>query len=357
MTEAISLFIETQEFAFWSNVEINTSLDNFSSVSFSAPFEADRAEFRETFRPFTYKPLSLHILNPETNASDALFTGTMINIDPVIESHSRSVQVSGYGAPAVMGDCSMPVETLPIEFNGEHLRDIAIRLAAAFELSVVFNAEDGARFGRVALEVSDTPASFLSKLARQRNLVMTDDVDGNLVFQQSAPPGLPVARLQQGVLPLHQVMPQFSPQEYFSEVTGFAPTKGSRLGSRFTVQNRFLNQTGDTVSTIRPKSFKLEDTDDADAPDGTNAKIGRMFGNMCSYNLEVPSWRDPQGALWTPNTTLTLLAPDAMVYNETELLVREVTLRQDPKKESATLNVVLPGAFNGAQPETLPWLE
>ena len=332
-------------------------MDNFSSVSFTAPFEADRAEFRETFRPFRFKPLTLHILNPRTNVNDALFTGTMVNIDPVLESNSRSVQVSGYGAPAVMGDCSMPVVNLPIEFNGEKLRDIAIKLAAAFELSVVFNSEDGAKFDRVALEVSDKPASFLAKLARQRNLVMTDDENGNLVFQQSAPPGLPVARLQQGVMPLHQVVPSFSPQEYFSEVTGFAPTKGSRLGSRFTVLNKFLNETTNTVRTIRPKSFQLEDTDDADAPAGTNAKIGRMFGNMCSYDLELPSWRDPQGDLWTPNTTLTLLAPDAMVYSETELLIRDVTLRQEPKKESATLKVVLPGAFSGAQPETLPWLE
>lgn len=332
-------------------------MDNFSSVSFSAPFEAERAEFRETFRPFTYKPLTLNILNPETDEKDSLFTGTMINIDPLIESNSRSVQVSGYGAPAVMGDCGMPVVNLPIEFNGEKLRDIAIKLAAAFGLSVVFNAPDGAKFGRVALEVEDTPASFLATLAQQRNLVMTDNEEGNLVFQKSIGTGSPVARLEQGILPLHQVVPQFNPQEYFSEVTGFAPTKGSRLGSRFTVLNKFLNQSSNTIRIIRPKSFKLEDTDDADAPDGTNAKIGRMFANMVSYNLEFPSWRDSQGALWTPNKTLTLLAQDAMVYNETEMLIREVTLRQEPKKESATLNVVLPGAFSGEQPETLPWLE
>jgi prophage tail gpP-like protein len=38
-----------------------------------------------------------------------------------------------------------------------------------------------------------------------------------------------------------------------------------------------------------------------------------MFGNMAAYTLTVASWRDDAGKLWEPNTTVTLIAPGAMV--------------------------------------------
>jgi hypothetical protein len=46
-----------------------------------------------------------------------------------------------------------------------------------------------------------------------------------------------------------------------------------------------------------------------------------------------------------------------MIYRETEMLIRDVSLRQDPGGETAALHLVLPGAFSGAMPEFLPWDE
>ncbi len=46
-----------------------------------------------------------------------------------------------------------------------------------------------------------------------------------------------------------------------------------------------------------------------------------------------------------------------MIYRESELLIRNVHLQQSPDKVSASLDLVLPGAFSGEMPETLPWLE
>lgn len=83
-----------------------------------------------------------------------------------------------------------------------------------------------------------------------------------------------------------------------------------------------------------------------------------MFGNMVSYVVEgIPTWRDPKGNLWRPNTTITLKAPEAMIYRETEFLIRNVTLRQDAQSKTATLGLVLPGAFSGETPSRLPFEE
>jgi prophage tail gpP-like protein len=80
-----------------------------------------------------------------------------------------------------------------------------------------------------------------------------------------------------------------------------------------------------------------------------------MFANAAAYTVDVATWRDPKGSLWKPNTTLTLFAPDAMVYSEYELLVRTVTLKQSKESTTATLGLVLPGVFSGEIPTALPW--
>jgi prophage tail gpP-like protein len=71
----------------------------------------------------------------------------------------------------------------------------------------------------------------------------------------------------------------------------------------------------------------------------------------------MPGWRDPQGDLWQPNKTMLLTAPRAMIYRRTELLIRSVTLRQKADVETASLELCLPGAFNGKTPDFMPWDE
>ena len=86
MTERVKLIIETQEFEFWSSVTIERAIDSFSTVAFSAPFEADRASFREIFRPFKYKPMTLLV------DDEVLFTGTMVDIRSRALSRLRPTQ-------------------------------------------------------------------------------------------------------------------------------------------------------------------------------------------------------------------------------------------------------------------------
>jgi prophage tail gpP-like protein len=81
-----------------------------------------------------------------------------------------------------------------------------------------------------------------------------------------------------------------------------------------------------------------------------------MIASVVTYTVEdLPTWRDPSGALWRVNTTVTLLAPEAMVYRETELLIRAVAFKQTAEIETATLTLVLPGTFGGQLPTSLPW--
>lgn len=343
--EVTTVYVDETRFLGWNEIELKRSIDCFDTVAFTAPFEPERREFRDTFRPFSFKPLDVQVVDKR------VFTGTLVGVDPATEPGARTIAVSGYSKPGVLNDASMPVRSFPLEVNGLSLRQIAQHVVAPFKLDVRVVGDTGAAFHRVALKTDESPLAFLTELAKQRGLVMGNTPGGALLLQRSVAPGRPVARLREGEAPLISVKPTFSPQEYFSEITGLASAKPGRVGSAYTVQNPRLR------NVVRPNTFTADDTEKADIPAATRARLGRMFGNMVAYVLELPTWRDPQGALWSPNTTLTVHAPGAMIYAPTELLIRDVTLRQSSDSVSASLGVVLPGAFSGEIPARLPWDE
>jgi prophage tail gpP-like protein len=344
-SEHVGLIIDDNEFRYWDDFEFRRTIDSFDTVTFVAPFEPERAEFRETFRPFSFQSMVV------TVRDELLSSGKIVGIHPKVTSERRTVDVTGYALPAVLQDCTEPASALPLEFNKLGLRAIAETLCRPFGLGLEFLADEGAKFDKTALDIDAKGFDFLAELAKQRNLVLSNNAFGDLLCWQSIEPGKPVARLSDSESPVSIVEAAFSPQEYFSEITGIAPAKRGRVGSTYTEKNPYL------PSPLRPRAFRLDDTEKADAPEATRAKLGRMFAQAATFTVsDLPTWRDPQGDLWAPNKTILLHAPSAMVYTEYEFLIRAVTLKQTAERLSASLELVFPGAFSGQIPQGgLPW--
>lgn len=343
--EDVALSIDGARWRAWNGLEITRSLDSFATVGFGAPFEPEREGFRSTFQPFSYKPIDLRV------GDELLFTGALVGVEPATDPESRTVKVSCYSRPAVLTDVSAPASAYPLELDGLSLRQIAETLAGLFALDVQMDADDGASFRRVALDPDQKIHAFLVELAQQRGLVIAETPEGALRFWRSgATTGQPVARLREGEPGVLNVAARFSPQAYFSEITGIAKTRSGRGGARYTVANPHALE-----GVVRPHTFKLDDTDGSDVPAAARAKLGRMFANVLAVEVELPTWRDPRGELWEPDTTVTLEAPGSMIYRPSEFVIRSATLRQDADKLTASLDLVLPGAFAGEAPEVLPW--
>lgn len=341
----VALLIDGERFRFWEDMRIVRSMDRMDVLEITAPLNVDDLAFRQAFAPFSYRDMTV------TVGGSPLFTGTMVGVAPSVTPNSRTVGVSAYSKPGVLNDCSAPASAYPIEFNNQSLQDIATTLCQPFGLSPQFDADQGEAFDRIAASVTEKLLSFLTKLAQQRGLVISSTEQGALLFQKSISTGNPVANLTQGASPLMAANPAFNPQTYYSHVTGIDAVIVGREGAQFTVKNEKL------PGTIRPFTFNTPDVSGGGVKASTEAKAGRMFANAASYVATVSTWRDPQGNLWRPNTTLFLQAPDAMVYNPYEFLIRSVTFDRTADSETASLELVFPGSFNGKAPETLPWEE
>ena len=342
--DEVGLYVGDTRFRYWTEINITRSLDAMDEVSFSAPYNHRGAGFREVFRPFSYQPMEV------TVGGLKLFTGTMVGVMPSVTPTMRTVQVDCYSTPGVLQDCTMPTSAGDrLEYNKADLHTIAKGVVEPFELDVVYNSDVQEVFGRVSLKQDQEVLPFLVGLAKQAKLVIGNTADGAVYITQSHSTGPVVATLEQGASPLESIMPAFKPQEYYSSVTAVVNYEVASLGGAYPEHNPRLQ------GVIRPHVFVAQDILTSKAQAAAEAKMGRMFANAASYDLEVNTWRDPSGALWEPNTFIKVYAPDAMIYEPYVFLVRRVRLNRTDKSTTAQINLVMPGAFSGTLPETLPW--
>ncbi len=344
----VELRLDGKRFQGWPSLDFGRHVDAFSSVEFDAPFEPNSAAFREAFRPFSYAPVELLIRGKRR------FNGRLVHVEPDDEPNATTVKVTAYSLPGVLADCTEPAEesSKPQEFKKLNIADIARRLLEPFGLAFIMVGSPGPAFDRVKIDVEDKVFDFLTDLAQQRGLVLSDNENGDVVCWQSVEPGRSVVALRDGMQPVLKARAVFKPQEYYSEITGYSRKRKGKKASKYTARNERLSG---VIDIVRPMAFRMSDVERGDAATATKAKIARMFANACGFEVDVATWLDPGDALWEANTTLKLLAPKAFVYRETELLVRSAWLHADQDSETAMLGLVLPGVFSGKQPEALPW--
>lgn len=341
--DEVAVLIDGVRFRFWDRVRVIRALDTMDVVEFGAPWEVDVPGMKEAFRPFQYSDIDVSV------GGTVLFTGTAVSIVPVQESSQRVITVSGYSKPGVLQDCTAPASSFPIEFNDQGLREIAQTLCKPFGIGVDFRTDQEDVFDRVALEAEEKVFDFLVKLAKQQDTIIASTSDGKLLFWRGVETGEPVARLVQGFSPLVSVTPFFSPQDYYSSITGIRSVLIGSEGTQATVPNSRL------LGVIRPITFSAGDVTEAGLTKAVAARAGRMFGNMASYTVVVDTWRDSSGELWEPNTIISVEASGAMIYKEYKFVIRTVEFNRTSREETASLNLVIPGSFNGKVPETLPW--
>jgi len=343
----LSLEIDGTNFRFWGEYELNLGIDSQSCVSFTAPFDPENAEHRQLFRPFTYQSCRILL------AGKPLFTGYLLDKVPRREADKTVVAVTAYARTKVLDDCPLPPDS-PHEFSGLTLLQIAQKLCEPFGLTPKLGpgVTEGSKFGKVVLKPDEKVLKSLEELALQRGLIIGSDEDGDPIFRTSAPGvGVTVASLTEAQ-PVISVTGQFTPQDFYSSVTLVGTTKHGRKGSKYTEPNPFLTQ------VVRPFVALLDDTDAGDLHLATQARIARMLGNSASWDVELATWFTPDGDLWMPDMRLLLEAPGAFVFRTTELLVRSVRLKKDTEgTRTATLNLILPGAFSSELPSELPWSE
>lgn len=112
-----------------------------------------------------------------------VITGYLDELRQRIEGENKEITVSGRDKTADLVDCAVIHSSY--QFKGQTLKQIAEAICKPFGINVVWTATESGATEVIPVwqvEPGETAFDTLSKAARHKGVLVTSDVDGNLVF-------------------------------------------------------------------------------------------------------------------------------------------------------------------------------
>lgn len=338
---SITLIIEGKQYQFFTNYTITSNINTLDTITVESPF-IDTEEYRRAFKAFNYSEVLVYY------GTDLLMVGSLLSSLISINESSKTLSLTIYPKCGVLNDCPAPTSLYPVSYDGYNLKEIAEALLEPYGIGVEFAGDPGESFIEVAIEPTETVLQFLANLADERGFIFTNNSDGDLLFWKAGS-GSAVESVQEGETPFLSCEPKFSPQSYFSEVTGIFKEDEEVDAISCTWKNPFLQ------NVFRPTVVEFDETTE-DIEKAVYDYAGRMFGSVCSYTVTLNTHRTTSGECIKANMIFSVLAESSQIYRETDFLVSKVVLTRSPDKGiQAELTLVLPGAYSGTLPTEVPW--
>lgn len=324
------------------NIELSMAVDAVTKMGFTLPNEP---ETRDIFTPLGDPGVTMAI-----NGKKVL-TGRCDSPKTENAANSKVMMINTYSTPGILETTCPPISAFPLEFKDMPLNLIAQQLCAFHGITTSFEADPGPRFKRVDIQPGENILPFLAGLATQRNLVITSDAEGQLVFWQGGGTGTPVSRLEKGMPEVLNCPTTIDQAYYYSSVTGIMPSKSrkNKMGKQFTVDNPHK------TDIVRPYNFEAMDIDEGELETAVEAAAGRMFAGVFTVDLTLTTWEDQSGQLFVPGKLLSLKSEEDFIKNSYDFLIASVTLMKVATSKTANMKLVLPGVYSGEIPQRLPW--
>lgn len=170
----IELYLNEHIFSGWTSLSVFRSLE-----SMSGQFELGIA-IRPEDDVSQIQPGASIVLKMN---GQTVITGYLDALSQVITDDSKDIRVTGRDKTADLVDCAVLHQSY--HFKNQTLQQIAETICQPFGINVVWQAtEPGAneKINVWQVEPGETAFDTISKAARHKGVLVTSDVDGNLVF-------------------------------------------------------------------------------------------------------------------------------------------------------------------------------
>lgn len=286
--------------------------------------------------PYSYTPILASI------GDQVIVTGVNYGVSTSLEQGSVA-EIKGATTTIDIVDSKLRP---PFEFADITLDDLIKRLIEPHGFSVIIEADTGGAFQRVTATSGDTIFSFLNKLARQRGVLLTCDIEGNLVVTRAVIDSPPVATLEENVTPgVRGWQSNFDGRKRFNtyRAVGRSPS-GDQEGV----------VTDNKVPRSRFITISADDSVSGDIEGAAQWMRNKILVEAMTFNLTVNDWYDPQGDLWKENTIVSVISPSMFFPDGFNLLVNRVEYILDGAGRSTVLSLLPPTVYT--QGEIIePW--
>lgn len=340
--------IRNRKITFFNNFTLSLKYDSVGSAfSFSFYFNPDNPEHKEVMCIGHYHLCTV------THNGETLLTGYILSQDFGDSPVPEMVSISGYSLPGVLEDCEIPTKLYPLQSDGISLKNIAEKLIQPFGLKLVVDSSVASlvnsTFKTSTASESQTVKAYLSELASQKNVVISHDEYGNLLFTKAKTRMQPVIdfNVPNGGIPGTSMKLNYNGQAMHSHITlqKQADTEGGNA-SEYTIRNPFV-----IGSVYRPKTTSQNSGDDNDTEKAAKTALAAELKNI-KLTITTDRWLIDEKII-KPNNTITVINPQVYLYNKSTWFIESIEYKGDEKINTATLNCVLPCVYDGSTPDYL----
>lgn len=267
--------------------------------------------------------------------ADKVLTG-YIDATPIrYDGNSISVSVKGRSKTADLVDCAADVGSG--QWRGRKIESIATELAEVYGIKVVCDVNTGEVIADHQIDTGETAFECIARLLVLRQLLSTDDADGNLHLINAGSGGNAETMLKLG----ENVLSASAGLDY-KDVFGLYVVKGQRAGSD--------DETAQTVASVsasasdttikRNRRTILQLNGNATKLDcQQRAKYERLYraAKALETVYTVQGWRQANGQLWVPNKIVRVV--DDVIGFDSELLITEVSYNKGANGTTCALTV------------------
>jgi len=347
--------IRTRTIKFFENFNINLKYDSLASnFTFRYFFDPNNTEHKEFSCIGHY-----HIVTLKHNGETVL-TGQILSSAFNDSSKKELTAVGGYSLPGVLEDCeiSPPKENpntpivSPYQFDLLTFRQIVAQLISPFGLSMVVDpivrSRMDAQFEESNARASQNIKSFICELAAQKNIIVSHNNLGQIVFTQLSIFQKPIATFD-GSIPVTSMSLLFNGQRMHShiKVIGQSDVDDINANESDPLRNPYVIN-----SVYRPRvvvqSSKNTTLDVVQA--AKNIRAQELKG--LSLVIKLDRWTINDKII-RPGQIITVINPRVYLYKKSNWVIEEVDLEGDATKYEATLRCVVPETYNGQDPQYL----
>ncbi len=344
MVEQVVLKAGGSIYGGWTKISVTRSIEAMSGT-----FDLELT-WRWQDSPSKYKAFMQPIKEGEPCVveigDERVITGYVDDWVPSYDEDQVIISVSGRDKTADLVDCSIDMPSG--QFNNQTLTQIATTVCKPFGIKVLVNTDVGEAFQRVQIEQGETPHELLSRLARQRGVLLTSDTFGNLVITRRSNESAGVSLILGENI--KAARGRFSYRQRFSKfkVKASGPAFGNDwdgvpLSSVGGISAEVIDS---DVGRYRPMVIVNEEISTAEGA----AKRGqwerqRSIAKAYTAEYTVTGWRIPQTSkLWNFNTLVPVV--DEITGIDEELLISSVMFSEDDSGRLAIISVSKPESYD-----------
>jgi prophage tail gpP-like protein len=335
----------------------NRKVDFFNDFSFNLKYDSVGSTFGFNFY---FNPLNIehkelacvtHFHEVQLLYNDELLvTGVLTSQNFKQSTKKKLSSFGGYSKPGILEDCQIPTSLYPLQSDNLSLKEIAEKLIRPFKLGLVIDPAVASKMNKTfktsTASERSTIKDYLTELASQKDIIMSHDENGNLLFTEAKTNITPILEFD-----LTKENPigtdfelDFDGQNMHSHITlqKQASIDGGNSGE-YTIRNPYV-----IGSYYRPKVKSQSSGDDNETALAARRELGNELKGV-KLTVTTDSWV-VDGKLLKPNNIISLYAPELYIYRKTNWFIESINFTGNNSEQTAVLNCVLPEVYNKEKP-------